>query len=146
MKAGTDYIGVGVGIAVFDTEGRILITKRGPKANNDRGKWEIPGGKVEFGETFADAAKREIKEENDVDIEIVEFLQVTDHILPKEGQHWVAVTLLCRHVGGEAKTLEPEKCEAVGWFTIEEAEKLDVSSITQHDLKAIKKKYPHGFT
>jgi 8-oxo-dGTP diphosphatase len=145
VKKGTDYIGVGVGIVVFNADGKILITKRGPKANNDRGKWEIPGGGVEFGETFEQAAQREIKEENDIDIEVIDFLQVTDHILPEEKQHWVAATYICRHVSGEAKTLEPDKCDAVGWFTLDEAEKLDLSGITKHDLAAIKKRYPDGY-
>jgi 8-oxo-dGTP diphosphatase len=145
MKRGKDYIGVAVGIAVFNTEGKIFITKRGQAASNDRGKWEIPGGGIEFGETLEIAAKREIKEENDIDIEIVEPLHMSDHILPDEGQHWVTTTFMCRYVGGEPKRMEPEKCEAVGWFTIEEAEKLDLSGITKHDLEGIKRKYPEGF-
>lgn len=41
--------------------------------------------------------------------------------------------------------MEPDKCEAVGWFTVDEAEKLDLSGITKHDLEAIKHKYPNGF-
>jgi 8-oxo-dGTP diphosphatase len=146
MKRGKDYIGVGVGIAVFNDEGKIFITKRGQKANNDRGKWEIPGGGIEFGETMQEAAKREIKEENDIDVEIVDVLHVSDHIIPEEHQHWVTTTFICKHVGGEPKTMEPDKCEAVGWFTLEEAEKLDLSGITKHDLEALKKKYPNGYT
>lgn len=144
MKRGKDYIGVAVGVAVFNSEGKIFITKRGQGASNDRGKWEIPGGGVEFGETREEAVKREIKEENDLDVEVVEAMHTTDHILKDEGQHWVTTTYICRHVGGEAKALEPRKCEAVGWFTIDEAEKLDLSWITEHDLEEIKKKYPNG--
>jgi mutator protein MutT len=145
MKRGKDYIGVAVGIAVFNDEGKIFITKRGQKANNERGKWEIPGGGVEFGETREAAAKREIKEENDIDVDVIEALQTTDHLLPDECQHWVTTTYICKHVGGVPKTMEPDKCEAIGWFTIEEAEKLDLSTITEHDLHAIQSKYPNGY-
>ncbi len=145
MKRGKDYIGVAVGIAIFNDEGKIFITKRGQKAQNDRGKWEIPGGAVEFGETRTEAAKREIKEENDIDIEVIEALQTTDHLLPEEGQHWVTTTMICRYVGGEPKVMEPEKCEAVDWFTLEEAKALDLSAITKHDLEAILRKYPNGY-
>lgn len=144
MKRGKDYIGVAVGIAVFNDEGKIFITKRGQGATNDRGKWEIPGGAVEFGETREEAAKREIKEENDIDIEIISELQTTDHLLPEEGQHWVATTYVCRHVGSSPRIIEPDKCEEIGWFTMEEAEKLELSSITLHDIAAIKRTYPDG--
>lgn len=146
MKRGKDYIGVAVGIAIFNDEGKLFITKRGQGASNDRGKWEIPGGAIEFGETREAAAMREIKEENDIDIAVEEELHTTDHLLPEEGQHWVTTTFICRHIGGEAKRMEPEKCEAVGWFTFEEAEQLDLSAITKHDLEALKRKYPSGFS
>lgn len=145
MKRGKDYIGVAVGTAIFNAEGKLFITKRGQGASNDRGKWEIPGGGIEFGETREAAAIREIKEENDIDIEVIEELHTTDHLLREEGQHWITTTFICRHSGGEAKRMEPEKCEAVGWFTLEEAEALDHSDITKHDLEALKIKYPNGF-
>lgn len=145
MKKGVDYIGIAVGVVIFNDEGKLFITKRGQGASNDRGKWEIPGGGVDFGETREDAAKREIKEENDIDVEIVDMLHTTDHLLPEEGQHWVTTTFICKHIGGEPKVMEPEKCEALGWFSIEEAEQLDLSHITKHDLAAIKKKYPDGY-
>jgi 8-oxo-dGTP diphosphatase len=145
MKRGKDYIGLGVGIVVFNDEGKLLITKRGQACANDRGKWEIPGGGVEFGELRADAVKREIREENDIEVEVIEELQTSDHFSPEEGLHWVTTSFICRHVSGDPKRMEPEKCEAVGWFTVAEAEKLDLSGITQHDLAAIKKKYPNGY-
>lgn len=145
MKRGKDYIGVAVGVAVFNDEGKLFITKRGQGASNDRGKWEIPGGAIEFGETREEAVKREIKEENDINVAIAEEFHTTDHLLKEEGQHWITTTFICRHTGGEPKRMEPEKCEALGWFTIEEAEKLDLSDITKYDLAAIKKKYPKGY-
>ena len=145
MKRGKDYIGVGVGIVVFNDEGKIFITKREQACANDCGKWEIPGGGVEYGEMRKDAVIREIKEENDIDVEIVEELQTSDHFLSEEGLHWVTTSFICRHTGGEPKRMEPEKCEAIGWFTIEEAEKLNLSGISKHDLAAIQRKYPNGY-
>ncbi|HSX09141.1 MAG TPA: NUDIX domain-containing protein [Candidatus Saccharimonadales bacterium] len=142
MKKGVDYIGVGVGAAIIDDTGKILITKRGKKAKNERGKWEIPGGGVEFNETFETALKREIKEELDVEIEILELLGIYDHIIPEERQHWVAPTYICKLVKGIPKILEPEKCDEIGWFTLEEAEKLSLSLITKHDIELLRKRFP----
>jgi len=141
MKRGIDYIGVGVGAAIFNDKGELFITKRGKKVKNERGTWEIPGGSVEFGETFEEAIKREIKEELGIEIEIIELLGICDHIIPNEHQHWVSPTFICKIIKGIPKILEPEKCEAIGWFTLQKAEKLPLSIVTKYDLSLLKKKY-----
>jgi 8-oxo-dGTP diphosphatase len=53
----------------------ILIVKRHPKSRTDPEMWELPGGKVEQGEFFADALVREIKEETDLDVEVGDFAE-----------------------------------------------------------------------
>lgn len=143
MKRGIDYIGVGVGAAIIK-EGKLFITKRGKKAKNERGKWEIPGGSVEYGETFEKAIKREIKEEHGIEIEILELLGICDHIIKSERQHWVSPTYICRLKRGTPKILEPDKCDEIGWFSLKEAESLSLSIITKYDLSLLKKKFPKG--
>lgn len=145
MKKGVDYIGVGVGAVIFNEEGKLFITLRGKEAKNERGKWEIPGGSVEYGETFAQAIKREIKEEIGVAIEIMELLGICDHIIPDEHQHWVSPTYICKIKKGVPKILEPNKCAAIGWYTLEEAEKLPLSIVSKYDVEILRKKYPLGF-
>jgi len=63
VKRGIDYIGVGVGAIITDNQGRLFLARRGPESKNERGLWEFPGGSVEFGETMADALRREMREE-----------------------------------------------------------------------------------
>jgi len=116
MKRGVDYIGVGVGAIIVDERGRLFLARRGPKATNERGLWEFPGGSVELGERLADALRREIREEYGVEIAVGELLDVVDHILPDEGQHWVSPTFICRLVSGEPVIREPGKCSDIGWF------------------------------
>lgn len=118
MKRGVDYIGVGVGALLVDAEGRLFLAQRGPKAKNERGLWEFPGGSVEFGETLTAALRREMAEEFGITIEVGTLLDVVDHILPAEGQHWISPTYLCRIVAGLPTILEPEKCSAIGWFAL----------------------------
>jgi mutator protein MutT len=107
---------VGVGAILIDVQGRLLLARRGPEATNERGLWEFPGGAVEFGETLASALRRELHEEFGIQIAVGALLDVVDHILPDEGQHWVSPTYLCTLVSGEAAIKEPGKCTQIGWF------------------------------
>ncbi len=54
-------------------ENRFLIAQRNLKKSQG-GFWEFPGGKVEKGETYEDALKREIKEEFDADIKVTTYV------------------------------------------------------------------------
>lgn len=56
---------------VFNSEYKILILQRA-KGDENAGKWVIPGGHVDPGETWEDAAKRELKEEAGIDLDKVE--------------------------------------------------------------------------
>lgn len=140
MKAGVDYIGVGVGAIIFDDEGKVFLAKRGPKATNERGCWEFPGGKVNFNEKLTDAIQRELREEYGIEIEILAMLGIHDHILPEEKQHWVSPTFLAQHINGEARILEPEKCEAIGWFSLD-ALPSPLSVISQDDVTMYTSRY-----
>jgi len=116
MRRGIDYIGVGVEAIIVNREGKLFLAQRGPQAKNERGLWEFPGGSVEFGERLIDALKREIREEYGVEIEVRDLLNVADHILPDEGQHWVSPSYVCVIASGEPQIKEPGKCTAIGWF------------------------------
>lgn len=120
MKRGIDFIGVGVGAIIVNDSNQLFLARRGEKAKNERGCWEFPGGSVEFGETLADALKREMREEYDVEIEVGALLDVVDHILLEENQHWVSPTFICRILAGEPRIVEPEKCVEIGWFSPED--------------------------
>lgn len=138
MQPGIDHIGVGVGALIFNDQSQIFLALRGPKAKNERGKWEIPGGAVEYGETLTAAITRESFEEYGIKIKVKKLLQVADHILPDEHQHWVSPTYICEIIEGEPFIKEPEKCSQIGWFSIEEAEKLPLSVITKQDIQSLK--------
>jgi 8-oxo-dGTP diphosphatase len=133
MKRGVDFIGVGVGALIVDPDGRLFLSCRGPQAKNERGLWEFPGGSVEFGETLRAALQREMAEEYGIEISIGDLLDVVDHILTEEGQHWVSPTFLCTILSGEPAIREPGKCSGIGWFFPEEVP-ADLTSITRQNL------------
>jgi 8-oxo-dGTP diphosphatase len=134
MRRGYDYIGVGVGAVIVDERGRLFLARRGPLAKNERGRWEFPGGGVEFGETLADALRREIYEEYGIEIEVGPLLDVVDHILPAEGQHWVSPTFVCSVRSGVPAIREPGKCTEIAWFAPEDAP-ADLTQISRTNLE-----------
>ncbi|HZY41867.1 MAG TPA: NUDIX domain-containing protein [Anaerolineae bacterium] len=133
MQRGIDYIGVGVGAIIVNREGRLFLAQRGSQARNERGLWEFPGGSVEFGERLMDALKREIREEYGLEIQVRDLLDVVDHILIDERQHWVSPTFVCAWAAGEARILEPDKCTAIGWFE-PDAVPADLTQISRMNL------------
>lgn len=64
--------------AVIEREGRYLVTQRRPTAVLPN-LWEFPGGKVESGETDAQALRREIKERLDADVEVLQMISFVRH-------------------------------------------------------------------
>jgi len=143
MKKGVDYIGVGVGAIIVNEDGKLFLSKRGKEVRNESGKWEFPGGGVEYGHTLKDTLKREMKEEYGIDINIGELLDVCDHIIPDEHQHWVSPSYVCTIVKGEPEILEPHKCDEIAWFSPKEIKKLPLSIVTQFNFKNFLKKYQH---
>ncbi|HET8924322.1 MAG TPA: NUDIX domain-containing protein [Candidatus Acidoferrum sp.] len=107
---------VGVGILILDHAGRVLLTLRNlpPEA----GCWSIVGGKLDYLETLEQCAVREAREEVGVNVRIDALLCVTDHLLPRENQHWVSPAYLGRVSDGEAKNCEPQKTLEVRWFLL----------------------------
>jgi 8-oxo-dGTP diphosphatase len=54
------------GAVVRDPAGRLLLVQRGQEPG--RGRWSLPGGRVEAGETAAEAAVREVREETGLEV------------------------------------------------------------------------------
>jgi mutator protein MutT len=140
MRKGIDYIGVGVGAIIFDERGRIFLARRGTEAQNERGRWEFPGGGVEFGETLVHSIVREIAEEYGFVIEVKELLDVVDHILPDEQQHWISPVFICRMKGGTPHIREPHKCDEIGWFAPDRIPLANLTSASQKSLESLKRK------
>lgn len=135
MKQGKDYIGVSVGAYILNENNELLLMKRNKEP--EKGKWSIPGGKVNFFEAFEDAIKREVKEEIDVEIKIEKMLALASHIIPEESVHFVGPQYLCRIKEGQVKNLEPQKHTELKWFKLNEIPD-QVSTILEFGLSEIK--------
>jgi 8-oxo-dGTP diphosphatase len=89
---------VGVGAFVLDGP-RVLVIQRGrPPAE---GLWSVPGGRVEGGETLAQALAREVREETGLAVEVGPFVCVIERFDHQHDFHFVILDYLARVVGGE---------------------------------------------
>jgi len=107
---------IGVGALVFRKDGKVLMTKRGPRSRNEAGAWEFPGGEVETGEELSDAVCREIREETGIEISLGEVLGTFDHEPAESTERWITITYIADIISGTAKVMEPGKCTEIGWF------------------------------
>lgn len=108
-----------VGIAVIIMrDNTLLLGKR--KGSHGHGNWAFPGGHLEYGESWEECAKREVKEETNLDIEDVCFLTATNDIFEKEEKHYITLFLVAKNVFGEPRIMEKNKCEEWKWFAIED--------------------------
>lgn len=85
--------------AIMQENDRFLIAKR--KSDVHENKWEFPGGKVETGETREMALIREIKEELEIDIDVIKFLTMIEDERPNCCLHVYAY--ICNIIGGKMK-------------------------------------------
>jgi len=140
-RPGLDHVGVGVGAVIVDNKGCVFLARRATGARNERGRWEFPGGAVRFGETQKVALIREVREEFGVTVEVLDLINVADHILPEEDQHWVSPGYLCRIVAGVPKIMEPEKCSEFRWVPYEDLETYDLTVASRQTWKGLLEKY-----
>jgi mutator protein MutT len=110
---------VGVGGIVIDG-GRVLLVRRTrePLA----GRWSLPGGMVELGETLAEAVRREVREETGLEVEVGPLVDVVDRIhRDADGRveyHYVLADYLCRPAGGTLAAADD--AAEVAWAAREE--------------------------
>ncbi len=116
-----------VSAAVY-RQGRILLIKRASQPC--LGKWALPGGKVEYGESLAHAAARELMEELGIRVRLLCLYRLVEIICPESGYHYVIAVFAAEYVGGEVAP-EPGEVEDYAWLEPREALKLDLTSSTR---------------
>ena len=102
----------------------ILIVKRHPKSRTDPEMWELPGGKVEKGEFFADALVREIKEETNLDVNVGDFAEAIQNDYMHK--RTVQVMMYLCDVKGEVK-ISDEHTDWM-WADLEKIKGLEIST------------------
>lgn len=105
------------GAVVLDDSGRVLLVRRANEPS--RGLWSLPGGRVEPGETAADAAAREVLEETGLVVSVGRLLARVD-LGPFYVDDFAARVVSGSLVAGD------DALDA-GWFTVDEMRSMALS-------------------
>ncbi|MFT7615439.1 MAG: 8-oxo-dGTP diphosphatase [Candidatus Woesearchaeota archaeon] len=105
-----------VGVGVFIVKDKQILMGQRINAHGD-GTWSLPGGHLEFFETFEDCAKREVKEETGLYITDVTFITTTNDLFRAENKHYVTIFVKAKYSKGIVEIKEPNKCLRWDWFS-----------------------------
>jgi 8-oxo-dGTP diphosphatase len=124
----------GVGVVVVKGD-KILLVKRGKEPS--QGRWGLPGGAIELGETVAQAAEREVDEECGIEIEIRDVIEVIDRVIPDDdGQiryHYILIDLLAKYRRGDP--IASSDAAEVRWVLEKELDQLELSQATSRVIR-----------
>jgi 8-oxo-dGTP diphosphatase len=104
---------VGVQAAVFRGSD-VLLQQRANVFG--AGTWGLPGGHLEFGESFEAAASRELAEE--CGLQAVDLRTVCSHNTPYERTHYVQIAVEVLNWRGEPEIREPDRCSGLRFFPL----------------------------
>lgn len=107
----------GLGVFIWKN-GKFLMLRRQNAHGHDT--WSIPGGHLEYGESWEEGAKREALEETDLAIDNVRPVAFTNDIFADHSKHSVTIWLFSDWVDGKEKIMEPEKAAELEWHTFKD--------------------------
>ncbi len=120
-------IGTGFGVMILNSEGKVLLGRR----HKDPDKadsvfrvadvWTMPGGKLEYGESFEEGAKREVMEETGLKLINPKVICINND--KNEHAHFVTIGLFSNEFEGEPRVMEPDEITEWQWFNINELPK-----------------------
>lgn len=126
-----------VGSAVIvEKNGAILLGKRNKEPLN--GKWILPGGKIEPFEKWEDAAKRELREETGLEVEIQDIVTVQE-IINQPNEHRIIIFSHAIVIGGEPKP--SSDLADVRFFPPEELNNMEITETVRKVIEYFIKKF-----
>ena len=127
-----------VGALIFNKENKVFLMTS-PKW---KGKYVIPGGHIELGETIEQALKREIKEETNLDIYDIEFVMLQEFVFGEdfhEKRHFIFLDYTCKT--NDNKVILDKEGSGYVWVDIDEALNLSIEPYTRNVILEYKNKF-----
>lgn len=124
--------------AIIIESNRVLCAQRSENMSHPL-LWEFPGGKIEAGETASACIIREIKEELNIEINILERLESHFHTYPQK-QEIELIPFICSFIGSNIK-LKEHKC--IRWVLVKDLDKLDWAAADLPIVTIIQEKYSY---
>jgi len=109
---------VGVQVIVSRPKAPSLVLLGQRKGGYGDGLWALPGGHLEFGESFEEAASRELLEETGLRAFHPTYWDSYNTVDEKAGTHYVQIAVMAHGFSGSPRVLEPDKCYALDWFDV----------------------------
>jgi 8-oxo-dGTP diphosphatase len=107
---------------VIDGEEKVFLPKRADTKKFLPGKYELPGGHIDYGEEIKTGLKREVKEELGIGVALGDPFAVFTYTNKVKGSHSIEVVYFAQVIGSpDAITIDPDDHSTCGWFSENEA-------------------------
>ena len=126
-----------VGALIFDPQGRLFLMS----SHKWKGKYVIPGGHIELGETMVEALRREVKEETNLDIHDVEFVCFQECIHDDrywQHRHYIFFDFAART--DSTHVILNDEAQAYTWVTLDEVAGLPIEHYTVNVIREYRKR------
>lgn len=123
-----------VGCFILNDKREVLLVK----SYKWPGLWVVMGGHIELGETIAQTAVREVKEEVGLDVQFVRVIQTVEFVYDPafhDHKHFIGMQSECKLIGDSTTQIDNDEIQEARWFPLSEAVNLpDVLPVTHNTL------------
>lgn len=121
--------------AFVSDKNKVLVLKRSGKENFLPGYWEMPGGKIEFGESPEDAVGREIKEETNLKVKAIKPYSLFSYFSENKKRHTIDIQFIAKILGNSKKIRVNKSHSDFKWLSAKELNRYKFSNLMKNSIK-----------